>query len=425
MTMENKKKTKNISWTEALDEFYKLKRIYDEDKQKEKLRIAELPNLSISDKRKEFQKLKFKCVDCGRKVGTKFTSKFDEKLEGKLQTAQCGDEVAPCGLNIRIFSGSTETYPCIIHELEKDIETLKNQIIFEKNKLLFGFVTSEDAVKKFDSYKEILGETTSRLASVMELYTLETSNREVEEAVIKVKQEIMLEIHALKEAIKKYDSTKDTHLIRDAVDIYRGQLQTKLNQLNNLLYKMRYVEYDEETGEHTLVQKATNIEQMELTYQENKVLAFHFGETNRAPAKETLVSAAATVTNTPATNEINKTFSLDKEGKIVWADVDYRELWEKLSKELKQSFVLEPVWMEHAMKQMVSKRKAGEPIEFVAPPNLILPPKELPDGTFDLGNEIYNDLYNSPDFDKSKEGEALKEALNLAIAAQLHFDSSL
>ena len=260
------------TWQEGINDYYKLKRDYESSIDKEVKKLDK--GLSIQEKRKEFKKLKPKCIDCNRPVGTTFSIAFDKAKDGRILSAVCGDKVDPCNLNINIFLGYTETYPEIIKGLENDIKKIKNEIIVDKNKLLFGFITTEQALDNFDSYSSTIGEKTERLTSVLELYLNETDNTEVNETIRTLQSEIYLTIGYIKDAMTSYDRTNNSQFVQDSVNIFVNQLTPKMTQLMNLKYNYNNVEL--ENGVFRLVQKKTSIEQIELTYNDSTVNSFEY-----------------------------------------------------------------------------------------------------------------------------------------------------
>lgn len=418
--MDENKKPKKITWQEAVNDFYQLKRIYEDDKQKLILKIITHPNKTKEQKKKAIEDVKLRCVDCGKPVGTKFSTKYDEKKDGRMLTAVCGDMVSPCGLNIKIFCGNTETYGSLIQMLEKEIEALKTKIIDEKNKLLFGFISNESAVETFDDYKKDLAELTERLASLLELYSSETDNRDTKEAIYKVQEEICKDIYLIKDSMKKFEIENNLQHVKDAVEIYKYKIVSKLNQLAHLEYVSQDVAYDEETDSHVLIRRKTNMSSLELTLQDNKVIAFEFKRVTKSTpieVQEVLLKReeVMTIADTLLREKIMKNekenenlFSLNDKGEIVWSEAEYETLWnDDLTKLVKQTLVQDPVWMESAMKSFVQMKREGKNLEIILPPNLIIPAKQLSDGTFDLGNDFFNEIYaaNKEDLEKLEEDE--------------------
>lgn len=436
------------TWQDGINDFYKLKRDYESAIDKEVKKLDK--GLSIHEKRREFKKLKPKCIDCNRPVGTLFTIKYDKEQDGRILSAVCGDRVDPCNLNINIFTGYTETYPEIIKSLENDIKTIKNQIIVDKNKLLFGFINTEQALENFDSYTVLIGEKTERLTSVLELYLNELDNREVNETIKTLQGEIYMTIGYIKDAIVSYDKTNNTQFIQDSVNIYVNQLTPKLNQLMNLKYNYNNVEL--ENGVFKLVQKKNSIEQLELTYKDSVVNIFDYktigykqktSKTKTAKVKQGQSSKTKTVKVKPGLiiedsdaeedageEEVKEyesvkppQFNIDENGFVTWTNPDYQLLWDRLSQQLQTVLADDPVWMELSMDQYIKSKKAGQPMVFVAPPNLIIPPNDLGNDTFDLGNELYNDFYNNPKNSvyKTFAPGMLRDEMNRVISKELAF----
>jgi hypothetical protein len=430
------------TWQEGINDYYKLKRDYESSIDKEVKKLDK--GLSIQEKRKEFKKLKPKCIDCNRPVGTTFSIAFDKEKDGRILSAVCGDKVDPCNLNINIFLGYTETYPEIIKGLENDIKKIKNEIIVDKNKLLFGFITTEQALDNFDSYSSTIGEKTERLTSVLELYLNETDNTEVNETIRTLQSEIYLTIGYIKDAMTSYDRTNNSQFVQDSVNIFVNQLTPKMTQLMNLKYNYNNVEL--ENGVFRLVQKKTSIEQIELTYNDSTVNSFEY----KTIAYKQKLTKTKTVKNRDSLSK-NKTlkikpgltiedsdyedeqevyspveeakYTITPDGFVVWKDQDYQQLWDKLSQQLKTVLTENPAWMETSMDQYLVSKKAGKEMVFVEPPNLIIPPNEMPDGSYDFGNELYNEFYNDANNSvyKTFNPNMLRDAMNNAVAKQLGF----
>ena len=126
---------------EALNEYYKLKLKYETTIAANKKKIINNPTLSKREKRSEFLKLKPKCINCLRPGGTLFKTNFyaedgnDDSY--REHSATCGIIADPCNLKIKIQIGKVEFLLELLNEMEKEIKTLKNKVIDDKNKLLF------------------------------------------------------------------------------------------------------------------------------------------------------------------------------------------------------------------------------------------------------------------------------------------------
>ena len=114
---------------DAIENFYKMKSLYEKKKtiEYEKMKGQMISNEYTKKKmRKEISKHNYLCVNCKRKVNSKFIIK-DNKL-----IALCGDSKTPCNLNIEIEKGDFDRYHNLKVENLKLINDYKENIF--KNK---------------------------------------------------------------------------------------------------------------------------------------------------------------------------------------------------------------------------------------------------------------------------------------------------
>ena len=83
-------------FNQALNDFYKLKRQYEDQIQKEISKLRKNTILTTKEKHDKFKQLKLKCVNCGKSGGTIF------KLEDSILSAICGNVENPCNLDIKL-----------------------------------------------------------------------------------------------------------------------------------------------------------------------------------------------------------------------------------------------------------------------------------------------------------------------------------
>ena len=159
---------------EALNEYFKLKQKYENLIEVNKKKIINNPSLSKREKRTEFLKLKPKCINCERPGGTKFSIRYfpetDNENSYREYGAVCGIIADPCNLNIKIQIGKTELLPSILNTFQKDIRDLKNKVIDDKNKLLFGYITTEEALEQFEKIRDDINFFSSYYEGYLEHY---------------------------------------------------------------------------------------------------------------------------------------------------------------------------------------------------------------------------------------------------------------
>jgi CII-binding regulator of phage lambda lysogenization HflD len=262
----------------AISEFYKLKSKYETDILKKKKVIINDITLSSQEKKNEFKKLKPKCINCKRPGGTLFSVKFftgkDEYREFK---SVCGVVADPCNLNITVQVGKYDLLPVVLEGIEKEIDDNKKSIIDDKNRLLFGLMTTETALQKFEGVKDYIANLTSLLETYLDEYNSITDNLEkkleLKESIIKS----YFYIDEIKESIKQFNQENNTQYVRDIVNIYINNLKPLLNKITDLKYKENTIHYNESDNTYNLIQNQYTIESLEFTEFNNKVLNYDVG----------------------------------------------------------------------------------------------------------------------------------------------------
>jgi len=406
--------TTTMSATDAFNEYYKLKNKYESDYNKDKQKIIKNKQMSWKEKRNEYKQLKPKCINCKRPVGTIFSIKHSGEPNDDFRElkAICGSLSEPCTLNININAGVTYNMMDHIKELEKDIENYKNEIIEYKNKLLFGYTKTETAVENFDKIKEAINDTSFLLNINYEHMFDVVDNKTTNESIAKLKEEVYILVNEIKMSIKKFDSTGNVQFVRDSIDIYVNQMESKLKELSSLKYKVNLVEFDEYEGVYRLIQRKNGIADLEDSYIPPSVVNFNYGEIyvgnvgeKQKTIRKTGIKKQLIVETSPLDKEngddlgitVRPTYNDD--GTITWENPEYQAIWNKLSPKYKQILLKEgnKEWLLETMNKYVKYKKENKPLDFATPSNLIFPPEVLEDDKYDFGNEIYNDIFNKQD----------------------------
>lgn len=268
----------NTDFYEALDNYYKLKSIYETSIQKDKSKIIKEQNKSWREKRMEFKKLKPKCINCKRPVGTRFTQKHDSEEVATIFRAVCGSLSDPCNLNIELKSTQASLYPEVIQSLEKDVLQSKMEIINNKNKLIFNYINSEEAVEIFDKLKETIQDTSDIMAFYLEEFIQIVDNKAKEDLLKEDIEKSYIMINDLKNLIKQFKETNNnTKIIQDVVSIYQRQLVPLLKKIQEAKYSKNSVEYLQENNTFHLIQEKYTFEDITVHYSKPEIVHFEIG----------------------------------------------------------------------------------------------------------------------------------------------------
>jgi hypothetical protein len=390
----------------AINDFYKLKNKYERQNTIYKNKIANNVLLSSKERKKEISKLKPKCINCNRPGGTIFSNKFYSNDNGDYRElkAMCGIISNPCNLNINIQIGKYELLTDILNEIENEIKQYKNEIIDEKNKLLFGFITTDEAIQKFEDIKDYISNFTSLLNQYLDLYVQIIDNTEKKNQLTIDIEKSYNYIDQIKESVKNFNENNNTQYIRDAVNIYASNLKPLLNDIANLKYRQQFVHYDEDLKTYYLVQNKYTIKNLEYTSFNDTVVSYDVGfkpETIKQNAKaKTLIIESST---TETESESEPIYDIEENQ---WNNENYNKLWKNIPEKLKNALKVDMEWNTEFMKSCVNARLNNQPCKLTTPSNLIIPPNKISEDKYDFGIAPYNDLFNK--FEKSYQDTLLK-----------------
>jgi hypothetical protein len=239
-----------------------------------KKRIMENKTLSWKEKHKEFRKIKPKCINCNRPVGTIFDIRFQKDIDSRIAKAMCGDRTNPCALNIELNLGKITNIEDQLHDSETEIREIRREIIKDKNDLLFGYVSAPDAIAKFDKIKEKMVDANTSYEIFLNIYVSIVDNKPVKEKINKLLLETYADIQSTHELVNKYEREQNVDFINDLVTMYITQLTPKLVELRHLLYPYTAVEKYDNTC--VLIQRKMEIEKMEDDMATNPRGIIHF-----------------------------------------------------------------------------------------------------------------------------------------------------
>lgn len=276
-------------YMDALNTYYKLKNEYQSNLDKDKKKIIKMKDLSLKEKRIEFSKLKPKCINCKRPVGTIFTTLHED--ENRTLIAKCGDKTNPCPLNIAINLGYIVNLHDQLQSDEEHISEIKKQIIIDKNDLLFGYMSSREAVAKFDAIKDSFSSEITNYEYSLQLFMNIVDNKEKNEELKKEQLELQIMIDNVKKMISDFDKTRNVDFIKDAVEIYVKNMSPMLEEFSKKKYAYSAIEYNPSENIYQLVQIPFSVESLEVDLAEKPqgVVSLQMGMDRRVKTRNKTV----------------------------------------------------------------------------------------------------------------------------------------
>jgi len=395
---------------EAVNEYYKLKSKYETQMMEQKKKIINNVYLDKRGKKMEYKKLKPKCIHCKKSGGTLFTtvyvpetSKTDPYRELK---ASCGNMADPCNLQIVIRLATVTRMTETLDFYQKELKETSNEIIRDKNSLLFGILNSEQVLEKFESNREHIQILNSFYSDYLESYHKIVDNPEKHEELNASIANSYTVIQRIKDCIKRMNDTGQTQYAVDAVEIYVTELTPLLNHIQKLKYSENYVWFNEDTKTRNLIQEKYSIEDLSFYGSKDTVVAYdvsYYTGPNTSTASSAASSATSGSTETISgstetisgsiTDIIPQPIYGDGLDGVKWNVPEYDSVWSNMSRELKTALISDHEWTQEFVSNCVAARKESQPCTFITPRTLIVPPQTAPDGSADFGVNVYNQAF--------------------------------
>ena len=256
-----------VNYSECLYTYFEMKKTYNERVLKMK-RDSFRGSSSKKAAKMKIKGLKPKCIVCARPVGTIF------KNEGRNYIARCGDSLKPCSLDINLFAGEYDNVSDTLEYYKRLSEVIKQEIMVDKLKVLFHFLSENDGVELFKDTLDFYTKETMHLTTLKkECDDLYFSEERDEKIKIKLKKINDIQ-ERISELLKKGDDT-----IVDAMTIYIQELIPEMDNLQLIKYDTQELLIDEPIA--TLYQTPWRTQQLEYTFGEYpKVIKFRVKSSN-------------------------------------------------------------------------------------------------------------------------------------------------
>jgi hypothetical protein len=227
------------NYHKALDKYYNYKKKYADDREKQKQKIKDNSNLSVTEKKKKIEQIRQRCLFCNRKVGMSFSK------SKQILYASCGDQQAPCEKKIEIKTGFymqlEETIQYMDSEIKQDVEAIIN----DKTKLLLNIGDKDDIIASFEDRLEVYNysqEIYNRLLARSQNYQLDKKS----EDFVEFETELKGYVEKIKEISEQYNKLgiKDNKLLTEISTIYKDNILPLEEKMNEYRYKNRDVIFE-------------------------------------------------------------------------------------------------------------------------------------------------------------------------------------
>uniref|UniRef100_A0A6C0AXI8 Uncharacterized protein n=1 Tax=viral metagenome TaxID=1070528 RepID=A0A6C0AXI8_9ZZZZ len=259
-------------FNQALSDFYKLKRQYEDQIHKEISKLRKNTILTTKEKHDKFKQLKFKCVNCGKPGGSIF------KLEDSMLSARCGNVENPCNLDIKLQKAKYNSITDEIEKLNILINTNRTETISSKLNFLFGYQNESKTLEEFNKLKLDLINEVKRYKKIYEMYINITNNfvDDKKKQLSIYDDTILGQINNFNELIKSYEESGNISYIKEALILYNNDILETAKKIQKLKYNINTVNYNENDNTYHLIQESITLEQLQIPIDntQNKIITF-------------------------------------------------------------------------------------------------------------------------------------------------------
>ena len=261
-----------IKFNQGLNDYYKLKRLYESRTEKEVTKLIKNDNLTNKEKQIKLRQFKLteKCINCGKLGGTIF------KQEANILLAKCGHIERPCKLDIQIQKAKYANIIDQISDIANKINTNKTETIRSKLNFLFGFSNEKNTIEIFNKFKQELIDEVKNYQKINEVYLNIVHNLSKTKEVNEKNNNLLVLIQNFKDLIKEFEDTGDFTYIKDAIELYIGSIDETAENIRNLKYTYNSIEFNENDKTDVLIQEAyTRLDLLTpINNTQNKIISF-------------------------------------------------------------------------------------------------------------------------------------------------------
>lgn len=226
-----KKAFKKMNYIEILDEFFKLKKKYEENLKKQKHSLYDKFKKKGMQKqgKKAIKTIIAKCANCNQKGGTVF-----QKKDG-VYTAYCNNKQTPCDLKLEIVAEQSYNNEDDLELYENGLKQIEQEIIILKLQMELKFNTYNNSFKNsLEERTEIKKQYDFLLKKHQEIYYDDERMNKINKKIITI-NEIIFEINKI---IEEYIKTQNKDVLKMAIEMQINELNPEIHNLRQLKYEI-------------------------------------------------------------------------------------------------------------------------------------------------------------------------------------------
>lgn len=255
----SEKMRKKQSYTDALQEYFRIRHKYETDKRAMKRKAYE----RATTKRMARQAVNTvipPCIKCKRKVGTIFQTTEDKYI------ALCGDSNSPCTLNIQLYRGHYNHYESWLTSFKTSTDSFYRESMRQKYDALFSYIDPEESRKLYNKMIEAYTIDNGVYNELLEIHNNMYNNQEKKAAIEKKSGEVFRLTEDSRRLMSEYVESGNREKLKQAVELHEQRIIPEARNLRMLKYEIMEMNRNEVSStkeEHVLFQYPTVLSNMD------------------------------------------------------------------------------------------------------------------------------------------------------------------
>lgn len=244
-----------------MEEYYKLKRDYEQRIYKKAKKIKGDDTLDFEERREKLSNIIPKCINCSQPGGTIFTETYEELR------ATCGNKDKPCDLDIRVSLEHSTSIVNLYKLLKRDLEKIKQKIITIKLDLLYGIKSQSEIMEKFQRLNKRFSDKSKFFDEISELYYKIITNSTNKAKLNKTETKLQKNIDAYKLNLEEYKEEGTYDNLNEAFKYHTRRVMKLAKNARLLKYNTNTIEVEIDENKvktYYLHQYAYDIDNLEI-----------------------------------------------------------------------------------------------------------------------------------------------------------------
>jgi hypothetical protein len=215
----------------SLNEFFKIKSIYEKTLKAKRKKIAEQP-MSKRERTLKVAGAVSTCYHCKRLVGMHFTH------NNRTYKAYCGSKTDPCKLKIEISCGMYNNLLNYLLPFKLGVIESQENMMKQKMEILFEYKTEAESVKRIEQTMEDYESNSAFYKQLLNKHAALFNDPKKEAEILQIKNEVFEQQEDFKTHMDEYRKTTDKAHVKEAMKIYVEQIMLLKKRLFNLEHEI-------------------------------------------------------------------------------------------------------------------------------------------------------------------------------------------